>query len=62
MQLGTKVGIGTGDIVLDGDPASPNFRPTSIVDKRSPISATAEQLFVQSTFFVKAGMAHSICG
>ena len=43
---------GPGHIVLDGDPASPiglkgtapNFRPMSIVAKRSPISATAEHL------------------
>ena len=42
-----------GHIVLDGDPASPpqkgaqqspTFRPTSIVAKWSPISATAERL------------------
>jgi len=38
--------------VLDGDPAppkgalqSPSFRPTSIVVKQSPITATAEHLF-----------------
>jgi len=41
-----------GYIVLDGDPApqkrgtAPNFRPMSIVAKRSPISATAELLFL----------------
>jgi len=44
-------------IVLDGDPtphppkggtASPNFRPMSIVAKRSPVSAAAEQLFIVS--------------
>jgi len=51
MPLGTKVGLGPGRIVLHGDPApSPkrgaadNFRPVSIVAKRSPISATAEHL------------------
>jgi len=40
-----------GHIVLHGDPAPPpkqgtypNFRPMSIVAKRSPISATAEHL------------------
>ena len=41
-----------GDIVLDGDPAprttkwgtASNFWPMSIVAKRSPVSATAEQL------------------
>jgi len=46
MPLGTKVGLGLGDIVLDGDPAyshpfppqkggtaAPNFRPMSAVAK-----------------------------
>jgi len=50
MPLGTKVGLGQGDIVLVGDPAPPKkggtaartFRPMSVVAKRSPISATAE--------------------
>jgi len=53
MPLGTKVGLGPGHIVSDGDPAPPpkrgtalpNFWPTSIVAKRSPISATVEHLF-----------------
>ena len=51
MPLGTEVDLGPGDIVLDGDTAAPergtaapSFRPTSIVAKRSPISATAEYL------------------
>jgi len=52
MPLGTKAGLGSGDIVLDGDPARltergtapPTFRPMSAVAKRSPISATAELL------------------
>ena len=49
MPLGTKVGLGPGHIVLDGDPAPPHppkgdFRPMSIVAKRSPISASAEHL------------------
>ena len=43
MPLGVKVGLGPGDIVLDGN-AAPNFRPMSIVAKRSPISATAGHL------------------
>jgi len=51
VPLGTEVGLGPGDIVLDGDPApSPTergtaastFWPMSFVAKRSPISATAE--------------------
>jgi len=56
--LGTEVGLGPGDIVLDGDPAPPprtergqqhppSFRPMSIVAKRSPISATAELLLAR---------------
>jgi len=52
MPLGTEVGLGPGDIVLDGDPvppakrgtAAPTFRPMSIVANRWPISATAELL------------------
>ena len=53
MKLGVQVGLSPGHIVLDGDPAppptewgtaAPAFRPTSIVAKRSPISATAELL------------------
>jgi len=56
IPLGTEVGLGQGDIVLDGDPAPlpwkgaeqpPTFRPMSIVAKRSPISATAELLLYQ---------------
>jgi len=49
MPLGTKVGLGPGHIVLDGDlapsskgPQTPNFPRMSIVTKRSPVSATAE--------------------
>jgi len=55
MPLGTEVGLGPGDIVLDGDLALPKkehststFRPMSIVAKRSPISATAGQLYKRS--------------
>jgi len=47
--LGT-IGLGSGRIVLHGDPAgqrspTPSFRLMSIVPKRSPISATAEHAF-----------------
>jgi len=52
MPLGKEVGLGSGDIVLDGDPAPrkkaqqpATFRPMSIVAKRWPISATAELSF-----------------
>jgi len=55
MPLGTDVGLGSGDIVLDGDaapltergtaaPPPHTFRPMSIAAKPSPISATAELL------------------
>ena len=52
MPLGTEVGLGPDDIVLDGDCSShmdrgtavPTFWAMSIVAKRSPISATAELL------------------
>jgi len=56
MPLGTKVGIGPGriGIVLHGDPAPlskvaqpPISGPCYIVAKRSPISATAEHLFIK---------------
>ena len=52
MPLGMEISLGPGDFVLDGDPAPPkrstaaNFRPVSIVAKRSPISATAEILLM----------------
>ena len=50
----TEVGLGPGDIVLDGDPApltergtaAASFRPMSIAAKRSTISATAELLLL----------------
>jgi len=58
IKLGIVVGLGTGPIVLDGDPAvprpqkggtaAPTFRPMSIVAKRSPNSATAEHLLHKS--------------
>jgi len=52
MPLGTEVGLGSGHIVLDGEPSSPTgkgtaaptFRPMSIMAKRLPISATVELL------------------
>jgi len=40
MALGTEVGLGPGDVVLDGDPAppkrgtAPNFQSMSVVAKR----------------------------
>jgi len=52
IPLGTQVGLGPDDTVLDRDPAlppkrftvPPNFQPMSIVAKWLPISATAELL------------------
>jgi len=52
IPLVTEVGLGPGDIVLDGAQllppkkggTAPNVRPMSIVAKRSLISATAELL------------------
>ena len=58
-SLGTEVGLVTGDIVLHGAELPPppkkghaflNFRPISIVAKRSPISAAAELLYVVTLF------------
>jgi len=53
MPLGKEVGLGPDHIVLDGDQAPlppaaarPHYRPMPIVAKRSPISATAELLFL----------------
>ena len=47
MPLGTEVGLDPGNIVLDGYPglhgkgtAATNFRPMTVVAKRSLISAT----------------------
>jgi len=53
MPLDKEVDLGSGHIVLDGDPvgthsptaALPHFRPMSIVAKWSSISVTAELLF-----------------
>ena len=51
MPHDVEVGLNPSDIVLHGDPAAPakrgtapNFRPMSIVAKRSPTSTTAEHL------------------
>jgi len=48
---GRKVGLGSRHILLNGEPTSPfkrgtapNFRPTPLVPKWSPISATTEHL------------------
>jgi len=52
MPLGMKVGLGPGDIVLDGDPPAPTERGTATPHfsahfalARSPISAAAELLY-----------------
>jgi len=66
MPLGAKVGLDPGRIVTWG-PSSylpkgaqhPNFRPTSIVAKRPPISATAEHLLFQPASKVKVGVPQS---
>jgi len=51
MLLGREVGLGPAHIVLDGHsappPSTPNFRSMSTVAKRSPISATAEHLYMR---------------
>ena len=43
MPLGMEVGVGPGDIVLDGHPAAPIEMGTAA--KRLPISATAGLLY-----------------
>jgi len=67
MPLGTKVGLGPGRIVLHGDPAppsqkwhSPQFRPMSIVAKRSLISATAEHLLPVQRY-ASVALAMALC-
>jgi len=63
MPVGMEVGLGPGDIVLDGcvataPPFCPQrgtaapytFRPMSILAKRSSISASAELLFDHATY------------
>jgi len=50
MPLGTEVGLGPADDIVRWGSASqkghtPNFRPVSMLAKRSPISATAELLY-----------------
>jgi len=66
MKLGTKVGLSTGDTILDGDPAPPTERGTAAphfsahvyfgpcLCQRygpSPISTTAEVLYVYTIRF-----------
>jgi len=47
MPLSREVGLGAGDIVLDGDPAPPHFWSMSVVAKWSPISDISEHLFLR---------------
>jgi len=75
MPLGTEVGLGSGDIVLDGDPAPPTeklhsspplfipclFRRMSIVAKRLPISATAELFLTLLTLALDNWRKRSNC-
>jgi len=58
MPLGVVVGLGSDNIVLDGDPAHPQkghssptplFGPFALA--RSPTSATAEHLFMPMTSY-----------
>jgi len=57
-SLDPGVGLGPGDIVLDGAQSPPrggtssNFRPMSIVAKRSPISVTAKLLSTNTSKIV----------
>jgi len=62
IPLGTEVGLGPGDIVLDRDAAPPQkgaqqppptFWPMFVLDKRSPISATAELLLSNFAEFLR---------
>jgi len=44
MPLGTEVGLGPSDIVLDGDPAPPTQRGTAILPFFRPMSVMAKRL------------------
>ena len=44
MQLGMEVGLGSGDIVLDGDPAPPTERGTAASHTFQPMSIVAKRL------------------
>jgi len=69
MPLGTELGLGPGDVVLDGDPAppkkggtaAPTFRLMFIVAKRSPIAATAELLLAKESVDEVDQMLKSQC-
>ena len=56
MLLGAEVGLGLGDVVLDGEPAppkkghSPNFWTMSIAAKRRPFSATRPIIYYMKLF------------
>jgi len=60
MALGKVIGLGPGHIVLDDRPtlAPPHFRPMPIVAKRSPISATAELLYMYIPLFLQIVSLH----
>jgi len=52
MPLGTKVGLGPGNVVLDGDPAPHGNaqQPPHFSANRSPISATTELVIILAAF------------
>jgi len=55
------IGLGPDHILLHGHPAPPNFRSTSIVAIRSPISATVEHLVVGGLTIVTDRPNYSVC-
>ena len=67
MPLGKEVGLGPGDIVLNGNPApprkglqqAPTCRPMSNMAKRSPISASAELLLHQPIYWQLSSLSIS---
>jgi len=66
MKLGLEVGLSPSHIVLDGNRhppppkgTAPNFRPMSVVAKRSPISATAEHLYSNKVTNLHKSTLHS---
>jgi len=69
MPLGTEIGLGAGDIVLDGEQAphgkdaeGPRFLAHFALLGRSPISATAELLlFKQFGILKSVGLGNMYC-
>jgi len=62
MSLGMEEGLAPGHIVLDGDPApwrtETGTSAMSVVAKQSPISVTAELLFLNDSLLLSSLVAN----